>query len=93
MRKSDGNLMNPVQRLNASPRCTATSKRTGNPCRAPAVRGWTVCRFHGANGGAPPLEGHPNYRHGLRSKTFTTIRGDSLSMQRDIQKLTDKEVV
>src|SRR5262245_44487000 len=22
-------------------------------CRAPAVRGWTVCRFHGARGGAP----------------------------------------
>jgi hypothetical protein len=36
-----------------APRCTATSKRTGQRCNAPAVRGWNVCRFHGARGGAP----------------------------------------
>lgn len=36
-----------------APCCTATSKRTGNPCQAPAVRGWSVCRFHGAGGGGP----------------------------------------
>ncbi len=48
-----------------APRCTATSKRTGNPCQAPAVRGWTVCRFHGAGGGAPKGALNGNYRHGL----------------------------
>ncbi len=36
---------NPLQR---APRCTARSKRTGLPCRSPAVRGWRVCRMHGA---------------------------------------------
>jgi hypothetical protein len=30
------------------PRCTATSKRTREQCKAPAVQGWTICRFHGA---------------------------------------------
>jgi len=38
----------PMQMAHAAPRCTATSKRTGKPCRAPAVRGWQVCRMHGA---------------------------------------------
>lgn len=36
-----------------APRCTATSKRTGERCKGPARRGWSVCRFHGAGGGAP----------------------------------------
>ncbi len=48
-----------------APRCTATSKRTGKPCQAPAVRGWTVCRFHGARGGAPRGKAHGRYKHGL----------------------------
>ncbi len=38
------------------------------PCRAPAVRGWTVCRFHGAGGGAPKGARNGRYKNGL----FTT---------------------
>ena len=34
-------------------RCRAKSKRSGKPCRSPAVRGYSVCRMHGAGGGAP----------------------------------------
>ena len=48
-----------------APRCTAMSKRTHKPCQAPAVRGWAVCRFHGARGGAPKGERNGAYRHGL----------------------------
>ncbi len=48
-----------------APRCSATSKRTGEPCKAPAVRGWTVCRCHGARGGGPKGERNGMYRHGL----------------------------
>jgi hypothetical protein len=51
--KREGNPMNLVQRMNAAPRCSAMSKRSRRRCRAPAVRGWRVCRFHGAQGGAP----------------------------------------
>jgi hypothetical protein len=44
--------------------CTATAKSTGERCQNPAVRGWDVCRMHGAGtpkegttGGAPPKHG------------------------------------
>lgn len=50
--------------MHLSPRCTATSKRTRERCRAPAVKGWTVCRFHGAGGGAPRGKRNGQYRHG-----------------------------
>jgi hypothetical protein len=44
------------------------------PCRAPAVRGWQVCRMHGARGGAPEGERNGNYRHGARSKETIELR-------------------
>ena len=54
-----------VTRLRAAPRCRSRSKRTKMPCRAPAVRGFRVCRFHGARGGAP--RGNRNaWKHGTR---------------------------
>jgi hypothetical protein len=34
-------------------RCHAKSKRSGLQCQAPAIRGYAVCRMHGAGGGAP----------------------------------------
>ena len=40
--------------LRKAPRCSATSKRTGLRCQAPAVSGWPVCRHHGAKKVAPP---------------------------------------
>jgi hypothetical protein len=46
--------------------CTATSKRTKQPCRARAMRGVNVCYHHGGRS----LRGfaHPNYRHGYYCK-------------------------
>lgn len=58
---------NPLDLARAAPRCTAHSKRTGLPCGAPAVKGWTVCRMHGAGGGAPRGKAHGQYRHGGRT--------------------------
>jgi len=57
-----------------SPRCSATSKRTRKPCKAPAVKGWTVCRFHGARGGGPKGKRHGMYRHGLFTKEAVAER-------------------
>lgn len=54
----------PADRLNAAPRCHATSKRSGFQCQAPAVRSKKVCRMHGARAGAPCGERNGNYRHG-----------------------------
>lgn len=46
--------------------CTATSKRTHQPCRARAMRGVGVCYHHGGKS----LRGlaHPNHRHGYYCK-------------------------
>ncbi|MGY3437908.1 MULTISPECIES: hypothetical protein [unclassified Marinovum] len=60
--------------MHCAARCTAKSKRSGLPCKSPAVRGWSVCRMHGARGGAAPGRDHPNYRHGARSQDATALR-------------------
>jgi hypothetical protein len=60
--------MNAIYPFQKSPRCTAMSKRTRKPCRAPAVRGWGVCRFHGARSGAPKGVRNGSYKDGLHTK-------------------------
>ena len=70
--KSDAN---PMQSAHQSPRCTALSKRSGFLCKNPAVRGWTVCRMHGARGGHGEGAANPAYRHGMRSREFKDQRG------------------
>jgi hypothetical protein len=66
--------MNAVYSFQKSPRCSATSKRTKNPCMAPAVNGSTVCRFHGARGGAPKGKRNGMYRHGLYTNEARKLR-------------------
>jgi hypothetical protein len=70
MKQASINLMNPEHRLQETPRCSATSKRTRQPCRAPAERGKAVCRFHGARGGVPT----GRYRHGGRTRAALAER-------------------
>lgn len=60
--------------LNTAPRCTAKSKRSGAGCQAPAVRGWNVCRMHGARGGAPSGAANGRWRHGNRTKANEAMR-------------------
>lgn len=60
--------------MHDAPRCSAKSKRTGLTCKSPAVRGWAVCRMHGARGGAKPGKAHPNYQHGERSRESLSLR-------------------
>jgi hypothetical protein len=74
MKKSDANPIDPVQRLRNAPRCTAVAKSTRERCKCPSRRGWSVCRVHGAGGGAPQGTGHPNYRHGLRAVEMKEMR-------------------
>ena len=71
MKKTETNLMKRQQveyAFQKAPRCTARSKRSGQRCGAPAVRGWKVCRFHGARGGAPEGEANGAWKHGRYSK-------------------------
>jgi hypothetical protein len=60
--------MNRTYSFQKAPRCSATSKRTRERCKAPAVRGWTVCRFHGARGGGPRGKHNGMFKHGLYTK-------------------------
>ena len=59
--------VNPIESAHASLRCHAKSKSTEQRCKAPAVRGWKVCRCHGAGGGAPRGTAHGMYKHGRRT--------------------------
>lgn len=85
--KSD---VNPLDLANAAPRCRAHSKRTGEPCQAPAVTGWRVCRFHGAGGGHKAGPSHPSWKHGMRSQEWTETRrtiNDLIRAEREIEAL------
>src|SRR5262249_52941414 len=66
--KRGGDPMNRTYSFQKAPRCSATSKRTRERCKAPAVRGWTVCRFHGARGGEPRGKRNGMFKHGLYTK-------------------------
>lgn len=72
--ESNGNPMHPAQRLQDAPRCHAKAKATGTRCKAPAVRGWAVCRMHGAGGGAPKGRQNGMWMHGGRSVEATETR-------------------
>ena len=82
--KSDAN---PLQSAHAAPRCTAHSKRSGFPCKNPAVRGWRVCRMHGAGGGAAGGETHPNYKHGMRAKEWIEERRLINELLREVREI------
>ena len=74
--------MNRALPMHLSPRCTAHSKRTGERCRAPAVTGWTVCRFHGAGGGGPKGTHNGRYKHGLATKEAIQMRREIAALLR-----------
>ncbi len=69
--------------MHKSPRCTAHSKRTGHPCCNPAMRGWSVCRMHGARGGQGPGRQNPAYRHGGRTQEVEELRRLASELSRD----------
>jgi hypothetical protein len=52
-----------------APRPRSAPKR-----RAPAVRDWNVCRFHGARGGATKGKRNGMYRHGLYTEEASEER-------------------
>jgi hypothetical protein len=80
--------MKAIYPFQKSPRCKATSKRTGKPCQAPAVTGWKVCRFHGAGGGAPKGERNGAYKSGL----FTAEARQSRRVVSQLLKISRKTI-
>jgi hypothetical protein len=55
-------------------RCHAKSKRSGLRCQAPAVRGSSVCRMHGAGGGAPKGNRNALKHGGFTAEAIETRR-------------------
>jgi hypothetical protein len=78
-----------INPMHLAKRCKARSKRTGLPCRSPAVRGWKVCRMHGARGGARTGRENGNYRHGDQ----TTEARASMKAMRALAKLCRQTIV
>jgi hypothetical protein len=63
-------------------RCRATSKRSGKPCQAPAVKDWDVCRFHGAKGGRPPSHGLYTKKSIAERKAISLLMSELTLIQR-----------
>jgi hypothetical protein len=77
-------------RLNAAPRCAAHSRRSGELCRGPAVRGKRVCRMHGAVGGAPTGKRNGNYRDGSYTKEAVALMRDLGHLEKQLKMLSKK---
>lgn len=82
--KNDDNPIDPAQRLRSALRCHAKAKRTGERCKSPAVKGWQVCRIHGARGGAPVGRAHGMWKHGGRSREIRLIRALAALLSRSV---------
>lgn len=60
-------------------RCKAESKRSKKRCKNYAVKGWSVCRMHGARGGPNTKEGlsrcrNASLKHGFYKLDAITNR-------------------
>ena len=77
MRKIINNPLRNMEKARQSPRCTAKSKRSQKRCQGPAMRGWDVCRMHGAKGGAPEGAGNGNFRNGYSTKAAKREREEA----------------
>lgn len=81
---------NPIDRANSAPRCAAKAKRTGARCRCPAVKGWAVCRVHGAYGGARAGKANPAWRHGGRTREAAALRAMVAELTRESRELAQR---
>ena len=75
-------------RFSDARRCGARSKRTGQPCRAPACRGKRRCRLHGGRSTGPrTAEGlqrsrRARWKSGFYSRQQREVRGRTLQRAR-----------
>ena len=75
------------------PRCQATSKQTGNQCRAPASKGKMQCRFHSGKSTGPVTEqGQKRCAavktiHGRETRAKRQLRAEKLRELRELEGL------
>jgi glucans biosynthesis protein len=72
--------------MHQAPRSKARSKRSGKPCQSPAVRGHSVCRMHGAGGGAP-IGNRNARRHGAYSADSIDLVGQVRALARTARQM------
>lgn len=61
--------------FNTAPRCGAKTKRSGEPCLAPAVRTKKRCRIHGGSAGSGAQKGNTNaLKHGLTTRDMKAFK-------------------
>ncbi len=75
-------LQHQAQLMHKAPRCSAKSKRSGCRCRAPAVKGRSVCRMHGARAGAPKGKANGAWEHGRQTNEAVSLRRRLLALIR-----------
>lgn len=68
-------------------RCKARSKRSGEQCKNFAIKGWGVCRMHGAGGGPKTDKGltvckQAPFKHGF----YTEEGRDEMKLMRQLMK-------
>ena len=85
--KSRANPMHRLFQANLAPRCSAMSKRSQCRCKAPAVRGRTVCRMHGARAGAPKGKANGAWRHGIATNDTVAERRELADLVREADKM------
>ena len=73
--------------MQAAPRCSATSKRSGCRCQTPAVKGRPVCRYHGAKAGAPRGARNGRWRHGMATNDMVAERRELAELVREAGKM------
>jgi len=75
------------------PRCQATSKRTKQQCRSPAIKGKHVCRIHGGRSTGPKTEAgrqrcaSAKTTHGWETREKRRVRAAKLRELRELREL------
>lgn len=73
--------------LASCPQCAATSKRTGERCRAPAMKGKATCKTHGGRStGARTPEGR------AKAAAARTVHGRETNAARDTRRAAQQRL-
>lgn len=68
--------------MHRSDRCGAKCKRTGKPCKAPAMANGR-CRMHGGKSTGAPLDNRNAHKHGLYTK-------EAINVRKELRRLVDE---
>jgi len=80
------------------PRCQASSKRTKQQCRSPAIKGKRVCAMHGGKSTGPKTDAGKQRCaaaktiHGWETREKRRIRAEKLRELSDMEKILSLEI-